>query len=195
MTWQDESMLKIAVWKLLFLYSLLIIAILIGCTSPPKKLVDRVAAQPGSGILFTSDRTHNWDIFLIQADGSGLTRLTDFPGVDADPAWSPDGRSIACRSRRDGSSDIFLMDPDGSNPVNLINDPEMSLDDEFAPFWSPDGETLSLYTDRYPPRGDCLSGFHQIAMLVEEDGNYQVDLFDTIAGEQYSSTWSPMDVI
>lgn len=84
MTWQDESMLKIAVGKLLFLYPLLIIAILIGCTSPPKKLVDRVAAQPGSGILFASDRTHNWDILLIQADGSGLTRLTDFPGVDAD---------------------------------------------------------------------------------------------------------------
>jgi TolB protein len=67
----------------------------------------------------------------------------------------------------------------------------MSLDDEFDPFWSPNGETLSLYTDRFPPRGNCLSGFHQIAMLVEEDGNYQVDLFDTIPGEQYSSTWSP----
>lgn len=190
MTWQDESMLK-KVWELLFLFSLLIIAILIGCTSPPNIIADREAVQPGSGIVFTSDRTGNWDIFLIQADGSGLTQLTDFHGVDADPAWSSDGQTIAFRSRRDGSSDIFVMDPDGSNPINLINDPEMSLDDEFAPFWSPNGETLSLYTDRYPPRGNCISGFHQIAMLVAEDGNYQVDLFDTIPGEQYSSTWSP----
>jgi len=168
-----------------------LVSLLVCCSRLPENNLDRKQAQPSPGIVFTSDRTYNWDLFLIQADGTGTTQLTDFPGVDADPAWSADGRKIAFRSRRDGSSDIFVMHPDGSNPINLINDPETSLDDEFAPQWSPDGETLSIYTDRFPPRGNCLSGFHQVAMLVREAGNYQADLFETIAGEQYSSTWSP----
>ena len=166
-------------------------ALLTGCSNPPVTLKDREPAQPASGIVFTSDRTENWDIFLIQPDGSGLTQLTDFPGVDADPAWSPDGRMIAYRSRKDGSSDIFVMDPDGGNPVNLINDPETSLDDEFAPHWHPDGETFSIYTDRFPPRGKCVSGYHQIVIMYPQSGEYVIDLFDTKAGEQYSSSWSP----
>jgi Tol biopolymer transport system component len=188
---QAESVERIAGYNLLFMFSFLIISLMIGCSSAQETLPVREPAQPRPGILFTSERNNNWDIYLIQADGSGLTQLTDSPEVDADPAWSSNGQMIAFRSRRDGSSDIFVMDSDGSNPINLVNDPEMSLDDEFAPQWNPDGETLSLYTDRFPPRGNCLSGFHQIAMLILEGGNYKVDLFDTIPGEQYSSTWSP----
>jgi TolB protein len=191
MTWRDDFKLPTAGDKFLVTFAMLIVSLMIGCSDTPEAAATRIPAQPRSGIIFTSDRNENWDVFLIQADGSGLNQLTDSQKVDADPAWSADGRRIAFRSRRDGSSDIFIMDPDGSNPVNLINDPEMSLDDEFAPQWSPDGETLSIYTDRYPPRGSCLSGFHQIAMLVRDGNDYQVDLFDTIPGEQYSSTWSP----
>jgi TolB protein len=170
---------------------LVMVNLLTGCSSQSPTLADREPAVPRPGIVFTSDRTDNWDVFIIQPDGSGLTQLTDFPGVDADPAWSPDGRMIAYRSRRDGSSDIFVMDPDGSNPINLINDPETSLDDEFAPHWHPDGLTFSIYTDRFPRRGECVSGYHQIALLVAESGGYEIDLFDTVPGEQYSSTWSP----
>jgi len=174
------------------LWGLLLSATLIvSCSTSTVDLTDQLSSQPAPGIIFTSDRTENWDIFLIQADGSGLTQLTDFEGVDADPAWSPDGSQIAFRSRRHGSSDIFIMNPDGSNPINLINDPQASLDDEFAPQWHPDGETFSLYTDRYSPRGSCLAGFHQIALLLQEAGEYRVDLFDTIPGEQYASSWSP----
>ncbi len=188
MTWQVRSKSK---YKLLLLFLAIVSSMLVSCTNPAEDLAEREPDQPRSGILFTSDRTGNWDIFLIQSDGSGQDQLTDAPEVDADPAWSHDGRKIAFRSRRDGSSDIFVMNPDGSNPINLINDPELSLDDEFAPHWNPDGKTFSLYTDRFPPRGSCLSGFHQMALLVQEEGKYEVDLFDTIAGEQYSSTWSP----
>ena len=191
MSRQVKTVARISGNQLLILFSFLIISWMISCSSAQETFTEREPAQPRPGILFTSDRNNNWDIYLIQPDGSGLTRMTDSPEVDADPAWSPNGQTIAFRSRRDGSSDIFFMDSDGSNPVNLINDPEMSLDDEFAPQWNPDGETLSLYTDRFPPRGSCLSGFHQIAMLIREDGNYQIDLFDTIPGEQYASTWSP----
>jgi len=162
-----------------------------GCAGQPVSNANIESAVPSPGIVFTSDRSGNWDIFITQPDGSGLTQLTDDAKVDADPDWSPDGRLIAFRSRRDGSSDIFVMSSDGSAAVNLINDPEDSRDDEFAPRWNPDGKTFSLYTDRFLSRGNCVSGFHQIALLKMQAGDYEIDLFDTIAGEQYSSTWSP----
>lgn len=125
MTWQVRSKSK---YKLLLIFLAIVSSMLVSCTNPAEDLAEREPAQPRSGILFTSDRTGNWDIFLIQSDGSGQVQVTDAPEVDADPDWSHDGRKIAFRSRRDGSSDIFVMNPDGSNPVNLINDPELSLD-------------------------------------------------------------------
>ncbi len=165
--------------------------LLTSCSGGPSSPEDLEPTEPRPGIVFTSDRSGNWDIYLIQADGNDLTQLTDHPKVDADPDWSPDGSQIAFRSRRDGSSDIFVMGSDGSSPINLIKDLPDSRDDEFAPRWNQDGETFSLYTDRFAPHGNCISGFHQIAMLLFRDGIYMLDLFDTIAGEQYSSTWSP----
>ncbi len=103
---------------------------MMGCNVPPP---ERVLPDPISGIAFVSDRSGNWDIYLVAPNGEGVNQLTDHPSVDADPDWSADGRQIVFRSRRDGSSDIFVMDADGSQPINLINDPADSFDDEFAP--------------------------------------------------------------
>jgi TolB protein len=191
MTWTRASGHMLNEYHPIYLVLLVLIPHLAGCTRQLTSLTQSETAEPRGGIVFTSDRSGNWDLFLIQPNGSGLTQLTDNPTVDADPDWSPDGRLIAFRSRRDGSSDIFIMGSDGSAPMNLINDPESSLDDEFAPRWNPDGETFSIYTDRFAPRGYCISGYHQIALLRQQDGEYVVDLFDTVAGEQYSSSWSP----
>ena len=191
MTWMRSAGLILKDCHYICLVGPILTSFLAGCTGQPTSPNKNQTAEPRPGIVFTSDRSENWDIFIIQADGSGLTQLTDNPTVDADPDWSPDGSQIAFRSRRDGSSDIFVMSSDGSSPVNLINDPEFSLDDEFAPRWNPDGETFSIYTDRFERRGICVSGYHQIALLRKQEDEYEVDLFDTIAGEQYSSSWSP----
>ncbi len=161
---------------------------MMGCNVPPP---ERVLPDPISGIAFVSDRSGNWDIYLVAPNGEGVTQLTDHPSVDSDPDWPADGRQIAFRSRRDGSSDIFVMGADGSQPINLINDPADSFDDEFAPKWNPDGHTFSLYTDRFPPRGSCDDALHQLALLRIEGENQGFDLFETIPGEQYSSSWSP----
>jgi TolB protein len=151
-------------------------------------------AEPTSGILFVSERDGNWEIYLIQPDGSGLTRLTEESKVDADPAWSPDGRQIAFRSRRDGSSDIFVMGADGSNLRNLIRDRSDSMDDEFSPVWNPDGETLALFTDRFqPPIGGCWGslGVHHLALMPVTGGQENIRHFDALPGGQESFTWSP----
>jgi Tol biopolymer transport system component len=191
MTSWIRRILSFLMLRIAFILSIAILAFIAGCSSRPITSTDREPSKPRAGIVFTSDRTGNWDLFYMQADGSLLSQLTDSPGVDADPDWSPDGSRIAFRSRRDGSSDIFIMRSDGLNPTNLIEDPETSLDDEFAPHWNPDGKTFSLYTDRFPPRGSCPNNYHQEALLLLEGGNYVFDLFETLPGEQYYSSWSP----
>ena len=85
--------------RILHLVPLAVAILLVSCAIQSPTIADKEPSDPRAGIVFTSDRTDNWDIFIIQADGSGLTQLTDFPGVAADPDWSPDGRMIAFRSR------------------------------------------------------------------------------------------------
>jgi hypothetical protein len=132
-TWRRASGLLLNDYLPIYLVLLALIPHLIGSTRQHNSLTQSETAEPRGGIVFTSDRSGNWDLFLIQPNGSGLTQLKDSPTVDADLDWSPDGRLIAFRSRRDGSSDIFIMGSDGSAPMNLINGPESSIDDEFAP--------------------------------------------------------------
>ncbi len=154
------------------------------------------ASAPTSGIAFVSIRADNWDIYLIQPDGSQETRLTSQPKVDSEPAFSPDGRQIAYRSRQDGSSDIFIMGADGSNPVNLINDPADSWDDEFSPSWQAGGELFAIYTDREPFSEQCrIGGVHQLAFMDIAGGKETIQhaflVTNINPGEQESLAWSP----
>ncbi len=95
-------------------------------------------------IAFASLRDDNWEIYIMNSDGSGLTRLTDDPGNDVAPHWSPDGRRIAFASNRAGNFDIYAMNADGS-AVTQLTDHE---GDDFAPRWSPDGRKLAFYSER-----------------------------------------------
>jgi TolB protein len=59
----------------------------------------------------------------MNADGSGLTRLTDRVFMDIMPIWSPDGHYIVFYSDRDANPELYLMRADGSEERNLTNDP------------------------------------------------------------------------
>jgi Tol biopolymer transport system component len=80
----------------------------------------------------------------MQADGSGQRRLTNHPGRDASPAWSPDGHRIAFASERDGNREIYLVRPDGGNLQRLTHQP---AGDDY-PLWSPDGAHLAVQVIR-----------------------------------------------
>ena len=73
----------------------------------------------GKKIAFDSDRDGNWEIYVMNADGSNPINLTNNNGVDWYSTWSPDGRKIAFSSNRDGNFQIFVMNADGSNPIRL----------------------------------------------------------------------------
>src|SRR3954467_13182702 len=78
------------------------------------------AATPGK-IAFVSTRDGGADeIYVMNADGSGQTRLTNNSFDDGDPAWSPDGRQIAFISEQDGTDgDVWVMNSDGSGARQL----------------------------------------------------------------------------
>jgi dipeptidyl aminopeptidase/acylaminoacyl peptidase len=150
-----------------------------------------VTADPTSGIAFVTLRHverstglhQNWELYLVQPDSTGLTRLTENDRVDTSPSWSPDGRQIAFRSRVDGSSDIFVMDANGQNWRNLVKDPEDSIFDEFYPEWNPQREMIALYTDRfYSPSVGCA--WHRLAIMPLSGGAENIQVLEDPLTEQ-----------
>ena len=91
-------------------------------------------APPSGRIAFTSKRDGGVEIYVMNADGSGQTRLTYNEAWDHGPSWSPDGRRIAFTSVRDGGkSEIYVMNADGSGQTRLTYNEAL----DFSPSWSP----------------------------------------------------------
>jgi TolB protein len=77
--------------------------------------------------------TPAYDVWKMRADGSGNVRLTFSAGLDATPAWSPDGGKIAFIRDAQGDTDVWKMNVDGSRKTNVTDDDF----DEFFPDWRP----------------------------------------------------------
>lgn len=106
------------------------------------------AAQPdpGSSIVYArtseeQDRPRAQEIYVMDADGSDVVRLTDNAREDAFPALSPDGDRIAFARGIRGQFDLFLMDADGRGAVRLTRTGNA---DEVLPSWAPDGRKLAF---------------------------------------------------
>src|SRR5688572_25393706 len=104
------------------------------------------ATSPGSNgrIAFVSEAANDdQEIATIAPDGTGIPqRLTEDGGADTDPAWSPDGTTIAFETPRDGNADIWAMDADGTDERNVTQTaPGVSSID---PAWSPDSGTIAF---------------------------------------------------
>lgn len=101
----------------------------------PQPLTDDLSDTAPSGspdgkhIAFMTRRSDNWDICIVNSDGTGMKTLTPDASNEGLPVWSPDGRSIAFLSDRNGTWGLWVMDADGSNQYKLVQ-----LDG------SPDGE-------------------------------------------------------
>lgn len=88
---------------------------------------------------------YDYDIYMANADGTGLTRLTDNPGYDAEGALAPDGKRIVFTSLRSGDLDIYTMDITGKNLRRLTV--EKGFDG--GPFFSWDGSKI-VYRAYHP---------------------------------------------
>ena len=96
-------------------------------------------------IVFESGRDGNLEIYSMNSDGMGQTRLTHNEAHDFAAAWSPNGRQIAfTRARDDEDLEIYVMDADGGNQHNLTHHPALDGD----PDWSPDGSQIAFTSER-----------------------------------------------
>jgi TolB protein len=114
----------------------------------------------------------------VKVDGSDLTVVvSDPPGWQVEPAWSPDGEWIVYRSIRDDNHEIYKVKPDGSSDTNLTNNPATDLE----PTWSPDGEWIVFSSNR---TGDFD------LYIMRPDGS-DVSRVTTAIGKDSDPAWGP----
>jgi TolB protein len=135
--------------------------------------------QPSYKIAFASQVDGNYELYLVNPDGSGLQRLTDHPGSDTSPAWSPDGSRIAFVYNWNGYDDIYVMNPDGSGLVQITAD----ADWKFNLSWSPDGQKFRYQANNEEHDNGSI-------FVIDTDGSNRVQLTDW-SMELYSPAWSP----
>lgn len=137
-------------------------------------------------IVFNSSRTGDWEIYSMNANRTGLTQLTNVPGVDGDPKWSRDGKRIVFTSKRDsanpntGTSEIYVMDADGSAQRRLTTDNAA----DWTPRWSPDGKTIVFASNGTAP------GYDFDVFVMKADGSARKDLTPG-PGRDFNPVWSP----
>ena len=108
-------------------------------------------SHDGKRIAFASDRKGdlaNIDIYVMDADGGNLRRLTENRIYDWFPSWSPDGERIVFVSERDGNKEIYVMDADGGNLQRLTD----NRHSDWFPSWlnspfsvSPAGKQFTMW--------------------------------------------------
>ncbi len=150
-----------------------------------------VAEPPNSEgkIVFYSERDGNAEIYVMNPDGSGQTRLTFNASNEFCPDWSPDGTQIAFESDRDDArplacfprcvSKLYVMNADGTGERRLMDLPGT----EGHPDWSPDGQSIAFQSDRN------ADGKNEIYAVPLDGGEPRLvigDAFDNTAPD-----WSP----
>ena len=111
----------------------------------------------GNRIIFCSQRDDNgeqelknYELYTMNLDGSGIERLTHYPGWDTYPSYSLDGEKIIWRKLLKDSttgaynSEVFMMNKDLTQVTNLTNHPSYDA----YPDWSPDGSRMFFQSDR-----------------------------------------------
>lgn len=139
----------------------------------------------GRRVAFQSDRSGNWDIWIANADGSGLVQLTHHTANDRYASWSPDGTKMAFTSNRNGNEEVWVLpieqalkQGDDSGAVNLTNSPQRDR----YPMWSRDGKQLTFNTNR--------DGNYEV-YIMNADGSQPRNVSQAPGSTEGLADWSP----
>ncbi len=128
-------------------------------------------------IVFESMRYNTQrDIYTVNADGTGLTNVSNYGFGDSDPSWSPDGKKVIYISNRD-QNQVCIVNADGTEFVQLTSDDIYKMN----PKMSPDGTKIAYET---------LSGSNKDIIVMNSDGSGQMPLTSNPGADGYFE-WSP----
>jgi len=157
----------ISMFAYVILLSGIIVSTFIFCRKEALRAPQMESVKPIiSKIAFTSDRDGNYEIYIMNIDGTNLTRLTNNSTDDHHPKWSPDGSKIAFFSNSNGNNEVYVMNSDGTNKTRLTNHPGQDT----QPIWSPDGSQMAFSSNR--------AGNMNI-YIMNADGSNQIRLTNT----------------
>lgn len=150
-----------------------------------------------SQIAFVSDREGDFELFVMNGDGSDVRRLTNTAGDETSPAWSPDGSQIAyvlVETLDSGLQEhhVWLLDIDGYRTHALLAD---GFDSDFDPQWSPDGRFLA-FMGRMDTMKDNVHSYEDNVCLYDMQTDLVINL--TLPGIPENSRvdiprWLPRD--
>jgi Tol biopolymer transport system component len=158
--------------------------------------IDAAWSPDGKLVAFASNRSGNFDIFVMKEDGTEVRQLTTDPSADTQPRWSPDGSQIVFTSFKDGgatattdkfTTDLFVVNADGSNRLHLTSTPRS---DENSAAWSPDGKKI-LYGKRdYSDAGTRIGSGGLFVINADGSGSAAFVLSNPDFGPG-AAAWSP----
>ena len=140
------------------------------------------------------------ELYVMNADGSGQTRLTFNLFFDGNPTWSPDSDRLAFQSREDGDHEIYIVNVDGSGLTKLTD----NEDADVFPAWSPDGRYIAFSSNR--PKTEFGSQLTEAARrdfatagnpvdfeiyIMDPDGNGVFNRSQRTSLEDSRPSWSP----
>ncbi|MEQ1592682.1 MAG: Ig-like domain-containing protein [Thiobacillaceae bacterium] len=138
----------------------------------------------GSKIAFTSNRDGDYEIFVMNANGTNVVPLTSNTSIqDNQPAWSPNGNQIAYMSDTSNGLEVWVMDSNGGNKHQIAMTTN-ATDISGQPTWSPDGTKIAFTSTRSGSSG------YDIWVANADGTGSPVKLF-TASGTDAEPVWSP----
>jgi Tol biopolymer transport system component len=139
-----------------------------------------LASLPGR-IAFSGGGRHAEDVYVVDANGGDLQKVTSDPASDFDPTWSPDGARLAYRHQTgmDPTSEVWVIGTDGNDAHDISNSADSA---DWGPSWSPDGKWIAWNSQQGRAFGFQLA-------LVAPDGS-DLHLVPVDRWVEYPA-WSP----